>query len=298
MTHSNRQTVCQELRENARKASVDHEKEVETWTGLVRTDEGDFIPGYIPYIGSNYFGPETEGRRILAYALSQNLNGTEDYAKAWARDREKGLDRQNIQPCGRAAMHPFDTGHIPILASLLRSLVCGTAPHGDQSIYREIAATNLSKFSFRNQDWRRTEDRESSLRCCWEWFSRREVELLHPNYIICCDQRVFRIVQDGLAGLRLPPTIAPRVLKVAFPSLQVINSHYHRKRMSEEEAKTHEADVKSRVAPCDLAMQVQHNLTIGDVIARDVCYFAKMLAKMRAQCQSTVNEHPFDYAGA
>lgn len=279
--------IQQQLVANARKASTDHRAEIETWHP-VRADGRDFIPGYIPYIGAEYLHPRTTGCRILAYALSQNFGENWEESRKWARDWREGdgmlaLDRQNRYLPKSIMMHPFDTGHIPILASLLRSIVSGRLPKDLESVYPEIAATNLSKFSFRTDDKRKTIDNDNSLRQCWKWFSSAEVGVMRPTHIICCGERSFRIIHEGLPTLFPSPEAPPKVVRVAFPSLLVINGHYHRKRVPEGEHRGMEAEVKERVARSDWVRPVDHRLTVETVICRDVYYFWKMFQDMKTQ---------------
>jgi len=279
MVTKQRETVCRGLLRNARAMSLEHQREIESWKP-VKAGKRGFIPGYIPYIGRDYFSPPSGGPRILAYALSQNLRGTESFAKEWAENWDKGLDRQNQKPDG-AAMHPFDTGHIPILASLLRSHVLGRKPKAQESIYREIAATNLSKFSFRSRDGKRATDNETSLRRCSEWFSRLEVEKLDPDFLLCCGNRVYAIVREQLVSA------APKavVIHVAFPSLLVINRHYHRnKRFHAEHLRA--GDLLELVSAADRDRPVDHGQTIAQIIKRDEYYFAEMLVRIKHDWQT------------
>jgi hypothetical protein len=257
--------------------SIDHQTEVEGWDPVKAG--GDFVPAYIPYIGADYFSPRTKASRILAYALSQNVRKTDDFAVEWARDWKDGngtvaLDRQN-QRAGWAAMHPFDTGHIPILASLLRSLVLGRKPRSDESIYREVAATNLSKFSFRSSNGKWTADNYKSLHQCWDWFSRLEVEQLDPDFILCCGGRVYGIVREQALSVSRKAVVIP----VAFPSLRVINRHYHSNRPLRAEH-PRPPELKECIAAVDLNRMVDHGLTISQVVDRDKYYFAEMFVRM------------------
>ena len=286
------ETVRQAFLDNAREVSLRYREEIERWNPI-KADGKDFIPGYIPYIGDDYFNPRTEGRRILAYALSQNLDEKASYARDWARDWKEGdgnsaLDRQNrsYQQNGGAAMHPFDTGHVPILASLLRAQVSGRNPGDDESIYPEIAATNLSKFSFRSSDKRLTIDSLSSLRQCWDWFSRLEVAMLRPDYIICCDSRIYEIVREQASPQPAGGTRTPTVIRVAFPNIRVINRHY-RKPLREEHLQP--TGLKERVSAVDRSRKLYNGRTIAEIIDRDNYYFAEMFARMVSQCREGRN---------
>ena len=116
-------------------------------------------------------------------------------------------------------MMPFDTGHIPILCALLRHVLAPPPPQ--TSIYDEVAATNLSKFSFRTGTGRTT-DNMVSFRLCWDWFSKAEIRELRPDYVLCLSGPVFRIVRRGLRAMGHPATPIP----VAFPHNLVINARY------------------------------------------------------------------------
>jgi len=269
-----RESVRQLFLDNARRMFTEHQAEIEGWKNLVKAD-GNFIPPYIPYIGPDYFSSQTKGCRILAYALSQNIQKTDECAAKWARDWKEGdgtiaLDRQN-QCTDWAAMNPFDTGHIPILASLLRSFMLGRKPRSDETIYRKVSATNLSKFSFRSSNGRWTTDNDSSLACCWEWFSRLEVEKLDPDVILCCGRRVWDIIS------KQAPSVLRRakVVLVAFPSLRVINRHYHRNKPFRAEH-LRAPKLKEYIAAVDMKR-------LCGVVDRDEYYFAEMFARMQQQ---------------
>lgn len=71
------------LLRNARIISRQHEHEVAAWPGVVqhRIDNTlRCLPGYIPFIGRHYFDDRIQGRKILAYALSQNVSPDSDSA--------------------------------------------------------------------------------------------------------------------------------------------------------------------------------------------------------------------------
>jgi hypothetical protein len=280
-----RDEVRRQLLDNACHISRIKEDEVRTW-GAVLANGTDFVPGYIPFIGEKYFHRGTDGCRILAFAMSQNLNEKHSFAQAWAGDWARGgelaLDRQNRAYADnqRVAMQPFDTGHIPVLAALLRSLVRERGPAGQENIYEQIAATNLSKFSFRTADGYTT-DQPSSHQTCWEWFSKKEVNMLRPDYIICCGDLVYRIVTKEIVECCTVET-APKVLQVSFPSLQVINSGYGKKRWPKD---LEPAQIEQCLTRGELDHPVKHkqNIHLRKIVARDAYYFMKMKERMRSQ---------------
>jgi len=267
MSNDRRQRALVQLVANAEAVSRRHREEIER-LAPVKPGGTAFLPGYAPYIGSDYFADRTKGRRVLFYALSQNLHDGYEPAKTWAEEWSIGLDRQNHSyACeGTAAMHPFDTGHIPVLASLIRSSLSAKLPGPGESIYPEVAATNLSKFSFRSPDRRLAIDDIDSLRLCWEWFSRLEVDVLCPDVIVCLDARVHRIVRRELGDRR-------GIIRLPFPSLRVINRHY-RKPLCAGHLSAQQ--ICRRIAACDLHRHVGHNHTLASLVERDVYYFAEV----------------------
>ena len=271
MSTIQREDVLAQLVANARLASETHRKQIED-LDPVKAGGTAFVPGYAPYIGTDYFVDRTQGRRVLFYALSQNFGESYDAAATWAADWAIGLNRQNraFADERRAAMQPFDTGHIPILASLIRSQLSGRLPGPAESIYPEVAATNLSKFSFRSLDKKRTTDKRDSLRACWEWFSQLEVELLRPDFIVCCDARVHRIVRDGLGD-------RPGIIRVPFPSLRVINRHY---RKPPRQGHLSAEQISQRIAACDRDCPVAQGHTLASIVGRDGYYFAEVNRRM------------------
>jgi len=284
-----RQKAIKDLIENAQAVSDDQGKmsTIQKLPGIVTTKvDGQtvLLPGYIPFIGKKYFHPHTKGRRILAYALSQNLRPNAEHTLKWAENWVKSdgliaLNRQNVsfESSGRsplAMMHPFDTGHIPILCGLLRHLLKlgGRGSQSFFSIYDEIAATNLSKFSFRTASGRRTTDRLDSLRYCWEWFSLSELSILKPDYILCAGEAVYKVVREGLPT---KSNIFP--IKVAFPSLQVINRWYRKP------GKPDTSYLLSEFSEEDLNRRVKQRKALREVIERDWYYFEQMYESMREQ---------------
>jgi len=278
---------------------------VSSWPGVVnaRVDGGTgFLPGYVPFIGVDYFSGRTRGRRILAYAMSQNLRGNEQFAVRWAQDFQSGagveaLDRQNCHysatrsRCIGIMMYPFDTGHVPILCAIVRYLLDETKAN-ESSIYSEISATNLSKFSFRTADYRLTQDYGKSFWCCWDWFSRVEIEVLEPNYILCCGKRVSRVVRTKIQEELKDGARVPVLLDVAFPSLRVINKWYRKQKENEVSSKDEcIARIMAMLSQDDLNLRIKckssKDVTLKDVIARDIWYFVSMHESLRDQLKRT-----------
>lgn len=272
-----REKAINALINNARDVSENRKKEVLKWPNIVKAvgNGGGYIPGYIPYIGKDYFSQKLEGARILIYALSQNLKSDMGIAKDWAtswheQDKDnKALNRQNYSYVkeGRIMMYPFDTGHLPVVAAMLLDQL-GKKPSSLGSIYDVVAATNLSKYSFRNASGR-TMDNNEALNKCLGWFTRKELDELKPNYIICAGNRVFNQFNncDWIDS-------DIKIIKVAFPSLLVIN----RRRKKDDACRKHKPDnILSMLPKNDHKKLVAYNgKNLRYVIERDTGYFSNM----------------------
>ncbi|MEA2067074.1 MAG: hypothetical protein U9O65_08305 [Thermotogota bacterium] len=281
----NRDDTLQTLIENARKISIDHQSIIESFDGIVKANINNkemFIPGYVPYIGEGYFEAST---KIMIYALSQNLSPTDDISIEWAKNWQGGdtdnnaTNRQNINfnKCGKVMMHPFDTGHLPVVAGILDHLL-NPITKRSQDIFKSISATNLSKFSFR--DGNKTTDNSKSLRKCFEWFSIKEIEALRPDYIICAGDDVCDVIKGGINGVGGPH---PSIIRVDFPSLQVINSKFKNKSIKNDD------EIVQRILSDfpDIVLNkessYENKKTIREIIERDRNYFAAMYDSIKKQ---------------
>lgn len=270
-----------ELLAHARKVSREHELEVAGWPGIVKHGLGKShhcLPGYIPLIGKQYFAART---KIITYALSQNIRADSGWALEWAKDwhRSTGhiaLDRQNLyySEYGSAAMRPFDTGHLPILAAFARWLTHPQKESKRRSIYEEIAATNLSKYSFRSPS-DMTCDSDFSLRRCFDWFSANEFQVLAPDIVICAGSLVAGILTTALHGKPI------KVLHVPFPSTLVINTKYRNKFFPTPEQV---ATLQSMLSREDLNRTVgAKERKLSEVIKKDAAFFWQVFESMQAQ---------------
>ncbi len=271
------------LLKNAKDKSIEYEQEIKMWENLVLAKKELFIPGYIPYIGKNYLNVKT---KIMVYALSQDIYPDDEliiqFADNWKNKQNitESLDRQNISFRDKKEviqMRPFDTGHLPILSGILIFLI---SKKNELNPIDDISATNLSKFSFRNQR-NRTTDNEKSLNKCFCWFSQQELNILRPDYIICAGNRVFNIMKKNIDKLN----INSKPIKVKFPSLQVIN-RYYRKNLTDNYAKTLE-NIISIFSKDFLIRNVTYkNKRIIDIIHRDAYYFIEMYKLMESQIEN------------
>jgi len=269
------------LLENAKHVSTFHEKEIMAWDGLVLSKDKLFIPGYIPYIGKDYFDSDI---KIMNYALSQDIYPDWDFVVSYANNwKEKqnaieSLNRQNLsfEKNGMIQMRPFDTGHLPILSGILTFLI---SKDKNLNPIEKISATNLSKFSFRN--WKNeTTDNEKSLNKCFDWFSKHELESLKPDYVICAGDRVFNIIKRKI----IDNNINTKPIKIIFPSIRVINRHY-RKDMTNKNLETFKI-IKEIFSENFLTNKTEYvNKKIIDILDRDKYYFVKMYELIKFQIE-------------
>ena len=286
--HERRKAALDALIIHARRVSQEREQEVLGWKNLVTLElngKRGTLPGYVPYVGESYFSESSQGPRILILALSQNIRPDEPWVKAWYKNWVEGdgllaLDRQNREfaQSGQIAIWPFDTGHLPVVAAMIRALKSGQANGWTESIYPSLAATNLSKWSFRSDDGARTQDSPQSLASCWDWFTEMELDTLQPDFILCAGNGVSDTVSAGLAKRRR--AAAPRALKVAFPNATVINTR-HGGELTGDQVTADQ--ILAVLCPEDRSHQLYGGQTLADRIRRHVKYFADMYDRLRTQ---------------
>lgn len=174
-------------------------------------------------------------------------------------------------------MHPFDTGHLPILCGFARWLACPTNATTEGSIYDEIAATNLSKYSFRSPNGK-TCDSDVSLRLCYDWFSAKEISVLKPDIIVCAGGRVATVLTTALRTTRI------KILPVPFPSTRVINIHYRKLNQTGPQI----SELRRMFSSADLDRKVQsRSRCLGDILERDSSFFWPVFELMRTRMNET-----------
>jgi hypothetical protein len=275
----NRIEIEKALLKNAEFISKENEQEIKRWNGLVLSKDKLFIPGYIPYIGNEYLDSKP---KIINYALSQNLSSNNDfvvrYANNWkTRNKiEEALNRQNnsFKNSGMVQMHPFDTGHLPILSGILIYL---STKDTNINPLSKISATNLSKFSFRDEN-NGTSDNEISLNKCYDWFTKKELETLNPDYVICAGDRVFNIIRKNI----IQQGINSKPILVKFPSLLVINGFKKSLTTDDEKKINHIISIFSTEF-LNRKSSYKNNRKLVDIIKRDGYYFVKMFESIEKQ---------------
>lgn len=275
----NKSEIEKPLLKNAESVSKENEQEIKLWNGLVLSKDKLFIPGYIPYIGNEYLNSKP---KIINYALSQNLHPNYDFVVRFANNWktknniEETLNRQNtsFENSGMVQIHPFDTGHLPILSGILIYL---TTKNKNIDPLSKISATNLSKFSFRDGK-NGTTDNEISLNKCYDWFTKNELEILNPDYIICAGNRVYNIIRKNIIKL----DINSKPILVKFPSLQVING-LKRPLTIEDEKKIKLIISIFSNEFLNRESSYKNKKKLIEIIKRDGYYFVKMFESIEEQ---------------
>lgn len=268
------------LLKNAEFKTKENEQEIKLWKGLVFSKDKLFVPGYIPYIGNEYCNSKP---KIINYALSQNLHPDYKfvvrYANNWKSNNniEESLNRQNnsFKDSGLIQMHPFDTGHLPILSGILIYL---TTKDININPLSKISATNLSKFSFRDGNNNTTDD-EVSLNKCFNWFTKLELEILNPDYIICAGNKVFDIIKKNVGNLN----INSKPIKIAFPNNLVINRYYKKSLTTNEEKILAIINSIFSTDFLNRKSSYKNKSKLVDIIKRDEYYFVKMFELIEQQ---------------
>jgi len=185
---------------------------------------GQYLGPYIPYMGEIYFNSKP---RVLIYAMSQNLGRASSLVKKWATTPDQGLLRHYLdETTPHIHIHPYDDGHLKIIAALTLCSYPGTSFDPTKSIDHLVAVTNFVKFSFyresRNSSWVDANPPREIYNVMWKCYSSYEVEVLRPDIIICAGNDVANALVKGLkeAGKR------NIVVKIPFPGRLNLNSRW------------------------------------------------------------------------
>ena len=115
------------------------------YPNLVNAD-GKYLKVYIPYIGEDYFDTKP---RVLIYAMAQNLARAPELIRAWHNKPDEDMFRQYYHSEKlHVSIHPYDTGHLKIIAALVLSVCPSTNYSPNDNVHNKIAITNFVKFSF------------------------------------------------------------------------------------------------------------------------------------------------------
>ena len=161
---------------------------------------GEYLGPYIPYIGKLYFNSTP---RVLIYAMSQNQARTPGAVTAWRKRPDKGMLRQYHNPENPGvSITPYDDGHLKVIAALALDAYPNTDYKPSDNVNDKIAITNFVKFSFYRQkgdgghlDANPPLDIYDTM---WRCYSKYEVEVLQPDFIIGVGNDVANALRRGL----------------------------------------------------------------------------------------------------
>ncbi len=186
--------------------------------------DGSYLGPYIPYVGSAYCEAKP---RILIYAMAQNLARIEGLVRKYLRSPDKGMLRQqsNSNP-PYIHLHPYDDGHLPILAALVLNAHPNTIFKPTSNIHSLVCATNFVKFSFwregRNDARLDANPPHEVYKAMWDYFSSYEIEILKPDVIITVGQDVSNALKKHFHH-----TISEAlVINLGFPGRLNLNSRF------------------------------------------------------------------------
>ncbi len=183
--------------------------------------DGQFLGTYIPYIGEHYFSTKP---RVLIYAMAQNLARATGLIKAWHNKPDEGMFRQYYHSEKlHVSIHPYDTGHLKIIAALVLSVYPSTNYSSNENVHNKIAITNFVKFSFyregKNGQRLDTNPPSGIYDAMWENYCKYEIELLKPDVIVGVGNDLAQAIKRNLNH-------EVKMLKIPFPGRLNLNSRY------------------------------------------------------------------------
>jgi len=190
------------------------------YSNVVNAD-GKYLKTYIPYIGEDYFNTKP---RVLIYAMAQNLARSPGLIRAWHNKPDEGMFRQYYHSEKlRVSIHPYDTGHLKIIAALVLIVYPGTNYSPNDNVHDKIAVTNFVKFSFyregKNSQRLDVNPPSGIYDVMWENYCKYEIGLLKPDVVV-------GVGNDVAYALRRNLDHEVKMLKIAFPGRLNLNSRY------------------------------------------------------------------------
>jgi len=186
---------------------------------------GEYLVPYIPYIGKLYFDIRP---RILIYAMSQNLGRASRLISIWLNSQDKGMLRQyHDSDTPHVHVHPYDDGHLKVIAALALHSHPETYFDADQNVDDLVVITNFVKFSFyrEGKNGKRL-DANPPLAIyddMWDNYCRYEVSVLQPDIVIGVGNEVANAIKRNLERDNAHNIM---VLKVPFPGRLNLNARW------------------------------------------------------------------------
>ncbi len=181
-----------------------------------------YLGPYIPYVGEQYFDSEP---KLLIYAMAQNLARGSYLISNWLDNDDHGILRHYYHSDSlNLYLHPYDTGHLKVIAALASFNYPGTDYQPSDNIHDRIAITNFVKFSFFNAKSGQKMDANPPISIysdMWKYFCETEVSLLQPDMIIGVGNDVFNAIE-----VNIKPDEHIKLLKIPFPGRLNLNSRF------------------------------------------------------------------------
>lgn len=185
--------------------------------------DGRYLGPYIPYVGERYFDSRP---KLLIYAMAQNLARIPNLISNWLDNDDHGLLRHYYHSDSLwLSLHPYDTGHLKVIAALASFNYPGTDYQSSNNIHKRIAITNFVKFSFffdgKSGQKMDANPPASIYPDMWKYFCEYEVSLLQPDMIIGVGNDVFKAIK-----LNVKPDRHIKLLKIPFPGRLNLNARF------------------------------------------------------------------------
>lgn len=159
--------------------------------------------------------------------MSQNLALTTGAVTAWRKRPDRGMLRQYYYPeKPSVSITPYDDGHLKVIAALTLDAYPNTNYKPSDNVSDKITITNFVKFSFYRQkedggylDANPPQDIYDTM---WRCYSKYEVELLQPDFIVGVGNDVATALRKGLQEDGKHTSL----IKIPFPGRLNLNSRW------------------------------------------------------------------------
>lgn len=185
--------------------------------------KGRYLGPYVPYIGEYYLYSKP---KVLIYAMAQNLARVPNIIRDWLDNDDHGLHRQyQHSDNSRISLHPYDTGHLKVIAALISASYPETDYRPSDNIHDKVAVTNFVKFSFfkdgKSGQLMDANPPASIYNDMWKHFCEYEVSSLQPDIVIGVGNDVYNALNRNLEK-----ELNTRLLKIPFPGRLNLNSKF------------------------------------------------------------------------
>ena len=254
------------------------------YSNVVNAD-GQYLGPYIPYIGKSYFKTKP---RLFIYAMAQNLNRARGLIRSWLNKPDKGMLRQYYDAdTSRVHVHPYDNGHLKVIAELVLNSYRNTDFKPTYNINELVVITNFVKFSFYREDNKGTHlDSNPPLDiydAMWEFYCKYEISILQPDIIIGVGNTVANALERYLATEQKSKLI---ILKVPFAGRLNLNARWIPEGKKLIETKNHNPAIDITEMKALLKGTPDKDGRVDRAIKTDWHYFREMKARITQKLTS------------